>query len=269
MLFGPGDDIAYNNNASITYGRIVTISGESMYMRIYSTDDDDDDDLEDILLLNYRKVVSTQQNQTINTRQFIDFIFVIPSSSLTSHIYNLEGVSNVFYITDAISPPTNFRFSSLLLQSILVIQKVIYAMLNKSTQFQVCRGSNKLHFNSYVWDYMCTKLGVCTSRIGSRTEKIFLSSLTKISKKAKVEIQSLTIASPEAFDKLKAMFGRYNCVGSRVKFPKSIVGQQPLLNGDTLNVLDNVKFIFVKKYSELTIKCTYHRVVFNENNVII
>jgi len=70
----------------------------------HSTDVDEDDDLEDFLLLNYNHVINTQEINTINIRQFVEFIIVIHSSSLTSHVYNLEGVSNVFYTTDIISP---------------------------------------------------------------------------------------------------------------------------------------------------------------------
>jgi len=103
---------------------------------------------------------------------------------------------------------------------------------------------------------MSTNLGVRTSRIGSRTEKIYLSNLTKLSKRVQVEIQSLIIDSPEALNRLKAMFGTYVCTGSRVRFPKAIFGQLPLRVGDTLNVLDTIKFIYIKKYMELTIKCT-------------
>jgi len=268
MLLSPGDDIAYSSDDSISYGSIVSISGESMVIQVYSTDVDEDDDLEDFLLLNYNRVINTQEINTINIRQFVEFIIVIHSSSLTSHVYNLEGVSNVFYTTDIISPPPDFRFSSLLFQSILMIQKIILAILNKSTQFQVCRGSNKMSLNSYVWDYISTKLGVCTTRMGSRTEKIYLSSLAKMSKQVKVEIQSVFLDSPDSFNKLKAMFGRYTCIGSRVRFPKSAMGQLPLRVGDTLNVLDTIKFIYIKKYMELTIKCTYNRVVVSNNNTI-
>ncbi len=243
------------------------MSAESLVMRVYSSADDDDD-LEDFCLLNYTPLVNTSIIETIDIHQFIEFIFVIHSSSFTSHTYNLEGMRNVFYITEIIPPsPASFRFSSLLFQSILMIQKIIASILNKSTQFQVCRGANKLPLNSYVWEYISPKLGDITSKIGSRTEKIYLSNLTKMSKKTKVEIQSLYLDSPEAFTRMKAMFGKYTCTGSRVRFPRLAIGQLPLTNGDTLNVLDNIKFIFIKKYSELTIKCTYHRVVLHNNNV--
>jgi hypothetical protein len=113
-----------------------------MIMRVYSPADDDDD-LEDdsILLLNYRIVVNSQQIQTINIRQFVEFIFVIHSSFFASHLCNLEGVRNVFYITDAILPPPDFRFSSLLLQSILIIQKLILPMSNKCINSKSVVGS--------------------------------------------------------------------------------------------------------------------------------
>ena len=243
------------------------MSSESLVMRLYSNDNEGDD-LEDFCLLNYTPLVNTSITETIDIHQFIEFIFVIHSSSFTSHDYNLEGMSNVFYITEIFPPlQASFCFSSVLFQSILMIQKTIAAILNKSTQFQACHGANKLPLNSSVWEYISPKLGDITTKIGSRTEKVYSSNLTKMSKKRNVEIQSLYLDSPEGFSRMKAIFGKYTCVGSRVRFPRLAIGQLPLTNGDTLNVLETIKFIYIKKYSELTIRCTYQRVVLHNNNV--
>jgi len=110
MLLYAGDDIAYSNNESISYGRVVSISEQSTVVRVYSLVEDEDLEDDSILLLNYRKLFNTQQIQTINVLQFVEFLFIVDSTSITSHLYNLEGVSNVFYATDVISPHPIFDF---------------------------------------------------------------------------------------------------------------------------------------------------------------
>ena len=85
MLLYAGDDIAYSNNESISYGRVVSISEQSTVVRVYSLVEDEDLEDDSILLLNYRKLFNTQQIQTINVLQFVEFLFIVDSTSSDNH----------------------------------------------------------------------------------------------------------------------------------------------------------------------------------------
>jgi len=161
FLFNPDNDISYSNSNSIAYGRIVSVAGESIVLQRYELsdeEDDIDDDNAPSILLHFRKAVSTDHMEHCSIHQITGFIFIFQSSAHTSHPYNLEGMVNVFYIHSGIVPAPSIRFSSLLFQSIVSIQRAIYSIINKTSQFQLCSRTNKITIMSKVWVYIQSKL---------------------------------------------------------------------------------------------------------------
>jgi hypothetical protein len=135
-------------------------------------------------------------------------------------------------------------------------------MLNNGRLGQELRANAKIFCHPLAWRSISTKLiaggfSVLTKRKGQRTEQVIQPGLLKESFSSKINLETITVDSPDGLRMLRGLFGRYSCVGTRSKFPRKGSPAEPVRNGTNMNFLSSLKFVYSPKHWELKLFSRY------------